>query len=97
VEILDDLEGMDQDVKDLVMQHHERPQGKGYPWGLKDNELNPLSNLFIICHEYSHRIITGGLNLDTIKGIDKDFRELFSSGNYAKPYDAFLKVFKSKK
>jgi len=97
VEILDDLEGMDQDVKDLVMQHHERPQGKGYPWGLKDNELNPLSNLFIICHEYSHRIMTGGLNLDTIKAIDKDFRELFSSGNYAKPYDAFLKVFKSKK
>ncbi len=97
VEILDHLEGMDQDIKDIVMQHHERPQGKGFPWGLKDNELNPLSNLYIICHEYAHRIITGGLNLANMKKIDQDFREMFSSGNYAKPYKAFLEVFRSKR
>jgi len=97
VEILDHLEGMDQDIKDIVMQHHERPNGKGFPWGLKDNELNPLSNLYIICHEYAHRIITGGLNLANMKKIDKDFREMFSSGNYAKPYKAFLEVFRSKR
>ena len=97
VEILDHLEGMDQDIKDIVMQHHERPQGKGFPWGLKDNELNPLSNLYIICHEYAHRIITGGLNLANMKKIDRDFREMFSSGNYAKPYKAFLEVFRAKR
>ncbi len=97
VEILDNLEGMDQDIKDIVMQHHERPHGKGFPWGLKDNEINPLSNLYIICHEYAHRIITGGLNLANMKKIDQDFREMFSSGNYAKPYKAFLEVFRSKR
>ncbi|MEE2744743.1 MAG: HD domain-containing phosphohydrolase [Bdellovibrionota bacterium] len=97
VEILDSLDGMDQDIKDIVMQHHERPNGKGFPWGLKDNELNPLSNLYIICHEYAHRIITYGLNLQTMKAIDKDFREMFSSGAYAKPYKAFLDVFSSKR
>ena len=97
VEILDHLEGMDQDIKDIVMQHHERPQGKGFPWGLKDNEINPLSNLYIICHEYAHRIIIGGLNLANMKKIDQDFREMFSSGNYAKPYKAFLEVFRSKR
>lgn len=41
------------DVLDIVLQHHERIDGKGYPYGLKDEEINPLTKIVTLCDVYS--------------------------------------------
>ena len=40
-------------VADLIRQHHESPDGKGFPLGLSADEIAPHSVVFIVCHELS--------------------------------------------
>ncbi|MDI6604720.1 MAG: HD domain-containing protein [Thermoanaerobacteraceae bacterium] len=37
---------------EIIKQHHERVDGKGYPDGLRDNEINELSKLLSICDAF---------------------------------------------
>jgi hypothetical protein len=39
------------DVEQIVAQHHERPNGSGYPRGLTSKYISPLSAIFILSHE----------------------------------------------
>ncbi len=39
------------DVDQIIMQHHERPNGKGFPRELSARAVAPLSALFIIAHD----------------------------------------------
>jgi len=39
------------DVDQIVAQHHERPDGTGFPRGLGQKQISQLSALFIIAHE----------------------------------------------
>lgn len=43
---------IDKNILDIVVQHHERPDGKGYPFGLRDEEINPLAKIVQICDVY---------------------------------------------
>jgi putative nucleotidyltransferase with HDIG domain len=33
----------------IILQHHERPNGKGYPHGLVENEIHALSKILSLC------------------------------------------------
>ena len=39
------------DVDKIILQHHERPDGKGFPEGLNQSRITPLSALFIIAED----------------------------------------------
>ncbi|NUM89783.1 MAG: hypothetical protein HUU37_11300 [Bdellovibrionales bacterium] len=39
------------DVDAIVLQHHERPGGAGFPRGLTNNYIAPLSAVFIVAHD----------------------------------------------
>ena len=43
---------INKDMWDIAIQHHERPDGKGYPFGLRDEEINPLAKIVQICDVY---------------------------------------------
>ena len=36
----------------MALQHHERPDGKGYPWGLTDNKIHPLAKIVAVADVY---------------------------------------------
>jgi len=40
-----DIDGIDFDVLRIIEEHHEKPDGSGYPGGLKNNEIHPYSRL----------------------------------------------------
>lgn len=42
------------DVDKILVQHHETPDGKGYPRRLFANQIAPLAALFIVAHEIVH-------------------------------------------
>jgi response regulator RpfG family c-di-GMP phosphodiesterase len=46
-----------QDVHTIIEQHHERPDGKGYPNGLDHKRITPLSSIFIVAHLLTDYII----------------------------------------
>lgn len=39
------------DVDKIIMEHHERPDGNGFPRKMKANQIAPLSCVFIIAHD----------------------------------------------
>jgi hypothetical protein len=40
------------DVDTIVLQHHERPDGSGFPRKLKYPQITPLASVFVVAHEY---------------------------------------------
>ena len=37
------------DVLDMILKHHERPDGFGYPNGVKKNDINNLTSILTLC------------------------------------------------
>lgn len=48
VDIIEELGGFDQ-VIPLVLQHHERYDGNGYPYGIKGEEISMLARMLTVC------------------------------------------------
>ncbi len=42
------------DVDQILLQHHERPDGTGFPRSLTHKYISPLASLFIIAHDLMH-------------------------------------------
>lgn len=42
------------DTDSLVFQHHEQPDGSGFPLGLRAEKISPLSALFIVSNDFSY-------------------------------------------
>ena len=47
-----ELEGVSQNVQDMILQHHERIDGLGYPYQLSEDEINPLAQIISLCDVY---------------------------------------------
>jgi putative nucleotidyltransferase with HDIG domain len=50
--LLHELGGFDRNVRDLVRNHHERLDGRGYPRGLTAEELNLDARILTVCDVY---------------------------------------------
>ena len=51
-ELLNELGGFDETVKRLVLDHHERLDGKGYPRGLQAGDLDLETRILALCDVY---------------------------------------------
>jgi len=40
------------DIADIMVQHHERYDGTGYPYGLKGDEISPLGRIMIVADAF---------------------------------------------
>jgi HD-GYP domain-containing protein (c-di-GMP phosphodiesterase class II) len=45
------------DTDSLVYQHHEQPDGTGFPLGIKAEKISPLSALFIVSNDFSYYFV----------------------------------------
>jgi HD-GYP domain-containing protein (c-di-GMP phosphodiesterase class II) len=50
--LLHELGGFDRNVRDLVRNHHERLDGRGYPRGLSAEELSLDARILTVCDVY---------------------------------------------
>jgi len=57
-ELLAELGGFDDSVGRLVLDHHERLDGSGYPRGLRDRELDLATRILAVCDVYDALIST---------------------------------------
>lgn len=46
------LEAFDSEIYNIVLQHHERIDGSGYPHGLKDDQILEAAKILAICDSY---------------------------------------------
>ncbi len=79
------------DVDIIVQQHHERPNGSGFPRGLLFNYISPLSSLFIISHELTQDILFKR-SLFNLKDFISEKKPFFNQGNFKKVIAALEKA-----
>ena len=76
------------DVWNIIREHHERPDGTGFPRGLAGARISPISALFIIAHDVVSAYFRGAKDLD---GFLKDCIEQYHVGNFRKVADAIIR------
>jgi HD-GYP domain-containing protein (c-di-GMP phosphodiesterase class II) len=71
------------DVDVVVLQHHESPDGKGFPKGLTATQISPLSAVLIVAHDIVDRLMveSSGFKLDEFLQSKKD---LYTMGSFKK-------------
>lgn len=52
IEVLDDESAHSEIVRKIILEHHERFDGKGYPKGLSSNDISPFGRMFAIIDTY---------------------------------------------
>ncbi len=55
-DLLQDMADIPPDVPEMVLQHHERADGGGFPGKLPHQRITPLATLFIVAHELAHEV-----------------------------------------
>jgi CheY-like chemotaxis protein len=82
------------DVDQIVLQHHERPDGSGFPRGLLAQQISLLPSLFILAEELVDFIVEG----DKLETSLVDFmtwgREVYQTAHFKKIFDMLEKRLK---
>lgn len=73
-------------VATVLRQHHEKPDGSGFPLGLGVDQLDPLSLVFLIAHEIVTTRLNSGNSIN-IEGFLADFAAKY-------PYEPIRKILK---
>jgi putative nucleotidyltransferase with HDIG domain len=76
------------DVSLIIREHHERPDGTGFPRKLTSSRISPLSTVFIIAHDVVNAYFKGITDMNEI--IAK-FPEETRTGNFRKVIDTLIK------
>lgn len=80
------IPGIPQDVDIIISQHHELPNGNGFPKGIKGSRITPLSSLFIVAHDLVHYMIDNPKW--NIKTYIKKRQSYFKGNQFSKILDA---------
>jgi HD-GYP domain-containing protein (c-di-GMP phosphodiesterase class II) len=76
----------------IIEQHHEFPDGSGFPYGISVNRFNQLSAIFIVCQQFTERLHDAKYDFDKRAEILKAIRERYSSKVFDKAVDGLALV-----
>lgn len=68
------------EIKNIILSHHERLDGSGYPYHKKDYEIPKLSKIIAIADSYD--AMTSNRYYNNIKTKDEAMNDLFSNTKY---------------
>ncbi|MBF0362023.1 MAG: hypothetical protein HQK49_13490 [Oligoflexia bacterium] len=81
------------DVYKLILEHHENPEGNGFPGGISSLEISSLSALLILTEDFVSKIYfspIGKQKKEDLSELIKYFKTRYSKGNYQKPLEGLL-------
>ncbi len=71
-------------VDTIISQHHERPDGSGFPYGRDFNQITPLACLFIVAHDFVSRAYERNFDLTKPQEILDDMLGEYTQGHFMK-------------
>ncbi len=80
----------------IIEQHHELPDGNGFPNGIQASKITKISALFIVANSFVIQLIESGLSLSTIKNTVDSFESIYSLGNFKEIFTVLKKEIKKK-
>lgn len=77
----------------IIEQHHELPDGKGFPFGINANRFNQLSAIFIISQQFSELLHDSGYDYEKRLDIISRIRDKYGSSKvFEKAIEALVLV-----
>ena len=78
----------------IIEQHHESPDGRGFPHGWSAIKLTTLSCVFIIAHNMSIKLLLMGPTLQNLDKILTVFNHAYNLGSFKEPMKYLTKYMK---
>jgi HD-GYP domain-containing protein (c-di-GMP phosphodiesterase class II) len=80
------------ETRKIIVEHHEKPDGTGYPKGTHGNHLFILSALFILSHDITLHLIKNNYKSDQLRHFLISNKEYYSVGHFEKFYQLALEI-----
>lgn len=78
-----DIREIPNEVETIILEHHEKPDGSGFPKALNANKIGPLSSLFIFSHHFINYTFSKEKDTDElILDFLNEYEELYSSYHF---------------
>ena len=82
------------DTEFLIGQHHELPEGNGFPEGLSAGRLTTISCIFIIAHNVVAYLAINGLTRQNLNKCLNEMKGPYNQGSFKEPFNKLIKVLK---
>jgi len=93
VELIKNNPNIETEVDTIILQHHEKPDGTGFPRKLSGKQIHPLACTFIIVHHFVDKIYECNFDSSQLVHILTDMKAYFNIGNFVDPMSAFIRSF----
>lgn len=92
MKLLDSIDDLPNDISNLIQEHHERPDGSGFPRGLSASRIAPISCIFILALKVADKMFYGPLKDDVKKDLIVDLEGNWNKGNFRQPLKALIQI-----
>jgi hypothetical protein len=82
------------DVEKIILEHHERPDGSGFPKGTIGTMISPLGCLFIMSEDFALSIFEKEITVELLLEVKDNFFANYKRGNFRRFIEAFETLFK---
>jgi response regulator RpfG family c-di-GMP phosphodiesterase len=95
-DLIQQNDAIHKEVGTIVLEHHERPDGTGFPRGLTSRHIHPLSSLFIFAHDLVEQLYANDFDPSKMNQIMNYLGDKYNECHFESAYSAFLEVFTPK-
>lgn len=88
VNIVKSISNTPPDVEMIIMNHHEKEDGSGYPKGLVASQIPLMAAVFIVCEDFCHRIYRLEVSALSIEIVLEDMKKSYTQGVFKKTFQA---------
>jgi response regulator RpfG family c-di-GMP phosphodiesterase len=81
-----------QETITIIEQHHELPNGKGYPLGISSNRFNQLSCIFILSQQFIELLFHADFNYEKRFEIITQIKAKYDSKTFEKSMEALISI-----
>ncbi len=92
-EFLKRFPGIAANVDTIILEHHERPGGKGFPRKLDSISISPLGAVLIIAEDFYHRAYAVNFAAEARSKIFDEMEPIYKSGNFKEPFYGLKSLF----
>ncbi len=88
-DLIKNLHEIPGDVDTIVLQHHERPDGTGFPVGIRSHQIAPLAAVFIVAHDIMDEMVKTKSEFD-LKQFLKASEHVYEGLNFKKIWKSLM-------
>ena len=82
------------DVDFIIEQHHELPDGSGFPRKLNSNKITSIAGVFILSSNFVTQLVIHGMSRISVMNTLAGFNRLFDQGNFKDSFKSLKKAIK---